>query len=638
MPARLAFALAACLFLMLAAPVRADLPNVLYSSDIGNYKKIFELQTAGKIRDADKIIKEIKNDVLMGYVLHQRFMGPHYATKFPEIKDWLIKYSDMPNAGGIYKLGLKKGARKELRKPKREAHRTQYFNDEFSNSYQMIQSSYSHLAKKERNEVLYMIKIFNRRLRRGYTKNARQILENPHSKKYMTKGDYARMQAFLAFAYFLRGEDDMAILWADEPMREMNFYLANWALGLVYWRQGDYAKARDHFKNVAFTRQIPPDVVSAGAYWAWRANERIEDDEMKDDGEIFLYTAANFPKTFYGILANKKLGKTMDIAWDEPQLTLQNSRDIASWQGGIRALALIQLGMRNEAASELRFLIDTEGADASSDLISAVLAVAEIANMPQVSINVANYVQKYSESTTFASPHYPILDIDPEDGWRVDKALINALIRQESRFNPKAKSGSGARGLMQIMPSTASFIMRDSSFRKKQVQKLFNEEMNLKIGQMYIEYLLAQPEIDGNLFRFLVAYNAGPGNLKRQEKQMTNPGNDPLFFIEAVSLKETRIYIKRVMANFWIYRNRLRQSSESLDSLVENEWPIYVSKGDIQAARYTPQEMKYLEDLLEKQREQIYGTGSDEAPADEDEAEKSAGADETLEEENDAGV
>ncbi len=582
----------------------AKLPTVIYDSDVKNYKKIFELQEKGRWKDADKVIKDIKNDTLMGYVLYQRYMSPYYKTPFNEVKEWLNKYSDYPNAIDIYNLGLKKGAKKELKRPLREAWRTQYFNDDYKNSYQMIQNSYKKLPKKNKDEVAYMIKIFNRRLKQGYTKNARQILENPHAVKFFARKDYLRMEAYLAFTYFLNGEDDMAILWAREPAEEINFYLANWTLGLVYWRQGDYVKSRDYFKNIAFTKQIPAENLSAGAYWAWRANERIENDDDKDDGELFLETASNYPKTFYGILANKKLNKKLEINWEEPTLTLQNAREIISWQGGVRALALLQMDMKEEAGKELKFLIHTASDDFSNELINAVLAISETANMPQLSMNIANYKKEYADYTTFASCTYPTIDIELKDGWQVDKALVNALIRQESRFNPKAKSAVGARGLMQIMPATASFITRDLSLRKKRKSKLYEEELNLKIGQMYIEHLLAFTNINGNLFKFLLAYNAGPGNLKRQEERIINPNNDPLFFIEAINLKESRIYIERVMANFWIYRNKLNQESESLEAVVNDEWPLYISKGDIPVNNYTEEDIEYLEEYLEKTEKQ----------------------------------
>ena len=329
-----------------------------------------------------------------------------------------------------------------------------------------------------------------------------------------------------------------------------------------------------------------------------------------------METASNYPKTFYGILANKKLNKKLEISWEEPTLTLQNAREIISWQGGVRALALLQLDMKEEAGSELKFLIHTASDDFSNELINAVLAVAEEANMPYLSINISNYKKEYAEHNIFASCLYPTLDVELKDGLSVDKALLNALIRQESRFNPKAKSAVGARGLMQIMPATASFITKDSTLRKKGKSKLFDVELNLKIGQMYIEYLLNFPNVKENLFKFLLAYNAGPGNLKKQEERIINPNDDPLFFIEAINLKESRIYIKRVMANFWIYRNKLNQESESLEDIINDKWPIYISKGDTNANNYSEEEIEYLEEYLED-NETLFEQNQNEVEVDE---------------------
>ena len=82
--------------------------------------------------------------------------------------------------------------------------------------------------------------------------------------------------------------------------------------------------------------------------------------------------------------------------------------------------------------------------------------------------------------------------------------------------------------------------------------------------------------INGNLLKFLIAYNAGPGNLKKQLTHI-NEYDDPLLFIESISLKETRVYIKRVMANFWIYQHKLGQETKTINDLLNNNWPLYIS-------------------------------------------------------------
>jgi soluble lytic murein transglycosylase-like protein len=87
---------------------------------------------------------------------------------------------------------------------------------------------------------------------------------------------------------------------------------------------------------------------------------------------------------------------------------------------------------------------------------------------------------------------------------------------------------------------------------------------------------MQEPEVGNNLFFVAVSYNAGPGNLakwKARERHM----DDPLLFIEAIPSRQTRVFIERVMANFWIYRHRLGQPLRSLDAVVAGDWPLYTA-------------------------------------------------------------
>jgi soluble lytic murein transglycosylase-like protein len=149
-------------------------------------------------------------------------------------------------------------------------------------------------------------------------------------------------------------------------------------------------------------------------------------------------------------------------------------------------------------------------------------------------------------------------------------------VRQESAFNPRAKSPDGARGLMQLMPSTASFIARDRGFRKRKRKQLFEPETNLELGQRYITHLLEHDLVRGDLFRLATAYNGGPGNLSKWQRKMDYKG-DALMFIESLPSRETRLFIERVLANLWIYRKRLGQPAPSLDGIASGDWPTYVA-------------------------------------------------------------
>ena len=72
------------------------------------------------------------------------------------------------------------------------------------------------------------------------------------------------------------------------------------------------------------------------------------------------------------------------------------------------------------------------------------------------------------------------------------------------------------------------------------------------------------------------AWNGGPGNLNKWRRNI-NHMNDPLFFIESIPSRETRIFIEKVLSNLWIYRLRLGQPTPSLDAIAAGQWPVYKS-------------------------------------------------------------
>ena len=149
-------------------------------------------------------------------------------------------------------------------------------------------------------------------------------------------------------------------------------------------------------------------------------------------------------------------------------------------------------------------------------------------------------------------------------------------MRQESAFDAGAKSWVGARGLMQLMPHTASFVAGDRSLKRSNKAKLFDPEFNVDLGQKYLAYLLNHDAVNGELFKLAVAYNAGPGSLQRWLNEINYDG-DPLTFIESIPSRETRDFVEKVLSNFWIYRERLQQDSPSLDAIASGHAPIYLS-------------------------------------------------------------
>ncbi|MEE2746678.1 MAG: transglycosylase SLT domain-containing protein, partial [Pseudomonadota bacterium] len=135
------------------------------------------------------------------------------------------------------------------------------------------------------------------------------------------------------------------------------------------------------------------------------------------------------------------------------------------------------------------------------------------------------------------------------------------------------------RGLMQIMPSTASFIAQDRRLRgsKKHRDSLFDPEKNLALGEKYIDILMDEKVVMGDLFKMLAAWNGGPGNLNKWLRKVKYY-NDPLLFIESIPSKETRIFVERVLTNYWIYQARFNNNIVSLRLIAEGKWPKYLFK------------------------------------------------------------
>lgn len=127
---------------------------------------------------------------------------------------------------------------------------------------------------------------------------------------------------------------------------------------------------------------------------------------------------------------------------------------------------------------------------------------------------------------------------------QVDPWLIQSLIRQESAFDPRARSRVGATGLMQLMPATARRVARASR------PQLKDPDENVKLGVKFFEHLLSR--YDGETHLALAAYNAGP--LKVDKWIQRYPTQNPLLFVDAIPYRETREYVAFIMRNYYWYK------------------------------------------------------------------------------------
>ncbi len=552
--------------LFLSLPVwAADLPMVLTDVDASLYEQIFVLQDKEKINTAIKVQQQIADPLLMNEILYQRYISKTYHTRGKEIAEWMGKYYDMPGASRMEKLAKIKQA--TVRKSVTPKTITGRESIETAQSETWTEKKYTGKVEKKINE-------FKRAIRSGSTKTARTILEDRSFKKKLTESDYGRLAGRLAYIYYTNGEFELSKKWGFVSS-DANSEYGLWSMGLLYFKEENYTESQKYFSRILELEQINNARKTEAAFWAGRA---ADFNGNRADAKRYWAVAATHPMSFYGALSATMLGNAPEYEFFEQEATDEDIDELMQTKYGKMALALIQVNRKDRAEEYLKYLIT---AKASDRLLHAVNSIATEYNLPRVSIQSASVIKDRGileiDDDIIYSAQYPLPDWEPMGGWSIDRALLLAITKQESNFRVGAKSGVGANGLMQIMPSTAKRVARANKLDISQMD-MSNPEHNMFLGQQYIVDLLGHQNIENNIIKMLAAYNAGMGTLVKFEKSFYT--YDPLLYIESFPAYETRSYIKRVMSNLWLYRARLDQPLTALEELANGNWPLYNSQDE----------------------------------------------------------
>ncbi len=543
----------------------ADLPQVLSDVDASLYKQIFELQDKEKINTAVRVQNQIADKLLFNEILYQRYISDTYRTRGKEIETWMEQYYDMPGAQRMQKLAtIKKAVVRKARVPNMISG---------SESIETAQSE-NWTAKKYSGDADKKINQFKRAIRSGSSKVARGILEDKKFKKDLTESDYGRLAGRLAYLYYTNGEMELAKKWGFVSADEKSEY-GLWTMGLIYFKEEKYAESQKYFSQILELKQINNARKTEAAFWAGRAADYA--GKIKD-AKAYWRIAANYPMAFYGALSATMLGQQPQYEFFENNMTDEDADVLSQTKYGKMALALLQVGRKDRAEEYLKYLITPKVSD---KVLHSVNSVASAYGLPRVSIQSASVMKDRGileiDDNIIYSAQYPLPDWEPMGGWSIDRALLLAITKQESNFRTSAKSGAGANGVMQLMPSTAKRVARANKLDITQMD-MNNPEHNMFLGQQYIVDLLAHSNIENSIIKMLAAYNAGMGTMVKFEKSFYT--YDPLLYIESFPAYETRSYIKRVMSNLWLYRARLNQPLTSMKELANGNWPLYNSEDE----------------------------------------------------------
>ena len=542
--------------------------NILSKNDVENYRQAYVFQEQCKWKSANKHILKISDKILMGHILAQRYLHPKcYRSKYLELYYWLKKYNDHPQAKRVYRLAIKRMP-KGYKSPTKPIKPSGIIGDKIVSKKSTNYKSSKKLSKNQRYEKQKLINTVKSRVNRGWPTGAVKILQQRDVNLLLDQVELDQQKELISKGYFLANKNDLAIKYASEALvnSSMQVPYAAWTAGLASWRLEEYQKAADFFSLFSISLKNDTWHQTSGSFWAARSYAKLG---QYDNINFWLQRASQNPNSFYGMLALEILGIEEKIIWESKKTLNTSNSKLLNLPSGKRLQSLIQVGFNDELEKEIVHINSVLNKKIAAESVN----IAQHFNLAYTQLKIVNKLEQFG-LTMDTNLYYPTPIWKPRGGFNIDKELMYAFMHQESMFNTSAKSNQGAVGLMQVLPSTAKFITSSKDVKRNNSNILKIPEINLEVGQEYIEYLLDLEIVSNNLIYLAAAYNGGPGNLKKW-KEETNYLDDPLFFMESIPSRETRWFIEKILTKYWIYQNKTQKNMTSLKMLANGKDPLY---------------------------------------------------------------
>ncbi len=337
---------------------------------------------------------------------------------------------------------------------------------------------------------------------------------------------------------------------------------AEWLAGWVALRfLSEKESALAHFSNMANHAQSSMGK-SRAAYWMGRAASALD---KKDEAKAAYRQAALFVTTYYGQLASEQLGPEQGwILPADPQPTEEEKTRFLESELTQAIDLMAEAQTTNLARPFLQRLLENAGTPGLK-----ALAVAKAERLGRIEITVSLARRADRTGVTLTGPGWPVPPYElPEGG--PEKALVLALIRQESGFHAEAVSSVGAKGLMQLMPATAKGVARGLNISLGPNSLTKDPSLNIRLGTSYLQGLLE--DFKGSYIMALAGYNAGPHRVTKWVRDYGDPREadvDAIDWVEMIPFSETRGYVQRVMESVQIYRRRLGTETSTVALLLD---------------------------------------------------------------------
>jgi soluble lytic murein transglycosylase len=331
---------------------------------------------------------------------------------------------------------------------------------------------------------------------------------------------------------------------------------AGW-YALEYLR--DPKTAMKHFAEIEAISTMPLSL-SRAEYWLGRAAVAAGNKNL---AASHFQRAAAYPTTFYGQLAISRLGGSRLAISQPPAPTPALAKSFADRElvQAIRHLSAV--GYDDRAATIYRHLAETLADPAE---IALLAQMAEAEGKHQIALQIGKVAAGRgmpTQALAFPTAAIPASAKTP----RVERPVVFAIARQESAFNPAAISSAGARGLLQLMPTTAKQVAKDNGMPYDKGRLTSDPGYNATLGAAHLGDLV--DKFGGSYVMTFAAYNAGSSRVAdwvRRYGDPRDPSVDVVNWIESIPFTETRNYVQRIIENLQVYRARLGQPALAIEA------------------------------------------------------------------------
>jgi soluble lytic murein transglycosylase len=406
----------------------------------------------------------------------------------------------------------------------------------------------------------------------------RYIIDRHPQSQYLSNAFFNLADTYHWMGQGEKAEETAVLALSRVPPKERDRF--QYFLGRLFIEQGKFAPALDRLRKLDHlsSEQLPAGVTREEVYY-WKGACLEELGRLSEAWEAYRIAGLGSPN-YFAYLSRFKLPPEEQAQLapgspgSDPGWKLASGRGVLANEQeaeahfknappAVRFQELLFLRLYDEAYHELSRMRSASLFQNQQEYLYNLAALADLGHLPAQSITAAEQLQRLAFTRT-APERYPealrnllyprhywplVRDHARQQG--LDPFLILAVIHQESKFQPGAKSPAAARGLMQIMPGTGRRLAGELGLPAPDPGDLYDPGLSIQLGSYYVRSLLLS--FGNSAEKALAAYNGGSDNVRRWSGLASR--DNPAVFVSNIGFRETKLYVLRVMGNYYAYRS-----------------------------------------------------------------------------------